>query len=997
MQSIQRRKLRETFGTRSLAAAAVGALALSSVALFPAMSPASADDAPTTLLSVDFEDGTAGTLQQSGAAGTVVDDGTGNKVYEIEHRTQSYDGLETPASLLTGLPDGTIVTVSMKAKLLPGTTDGESARWVEKPGYGWVSDNTALSSTSWSTITGTFTVDGGASGVTFYTGTGSDNTGDFGYELDDISVTSTAAAPATVQDDLEPIKDTLPFPIGAAVSSGELTGEKGKLLAKHFNQVTPENYMKPEAWYNADHSFVTENTEADDLMAYAQQNGMRVYGHNLVWHSQIPDWFFQHDDGTWLTNSDADKQILRDRLKQHIDDVAAYLSQDKFGKFGSSTNPLVSFDVVNEVVSDNAGDPDGLRQSHWYQVLGEEYIEDAFKDADAAFNTSTTNTDPAALAAGKRPIELFYNDYNTEQPSKRASAMALVQRLIADNVPIDGIGHQFHVTMSTPVSTLKDAIEAFQGIQTATGHELEQAVTELDVPTGTPVTTANQIDQGYYYKDVFDMLRSEYAQDPDIFSATVWGLTDDQSWRESSGAPLLFDQNLQAKPAYYGVTDQQLPAKQLSAIVFQQDASDVDAADAGATGNVEWSQLPLHAVGDNAGFQLRWADDHLTAYVSSTDASNDATDAASFTWGDGTSTATVNRDGTVTGDGVTAAVTSTATGWSAVVNLPTEALTTQSTPKFDVSVVDGAATEEWNTPGSLGTLQLVEPLSFTTIPEASTAPSIDGVKDAAWADASTVTTSKKISGADDGATAKVYQLWKGNDLYVLADVTDPTIDTSAADAYQQDSVEIFTDPGNAKNGSYRSDDAQMRISADNKTSFGAGDTDEAQQARLTSATSRTDHGYIVEARIDLKDGNAGLGAFEGLDYEVNDGTNGARTANFGWAEQTGNAYQTTSRWGVGELVAATGTGTGTGGTGHTNPGGGTTTPGTGASATPPTVLTPVQKAQAKVKTAKAAVKALKKKLKHAKGTKKAKLKKKLKKAEAKLKRAKKALAKAKKK
>jgi len=876
----------------------VGALALSSVALLPAMSPASAEDAPTTLLSVDFEDGSAGALQQSGAAGTVVDDGTGNKVYEIEHRTQSYDGLETPASLLTGLPAGTIVTVSMKAKLVPGTTDSESARWVEKPGYTWVSDNTPLSSTAWSTITGTFTVDGDPSGVTFYTGTGSDNAGDFGYELDDITVTSTAAAPATVQDDLEPIKDTLPFPIGAAVSSGELTGEKGKLLAKHFNQVTPENYMKPEAWYDSDHNFVTENSEADDLMTYAQQNDMRVYGHNLVWYQQTPDWFFQDADGNWLTNSDADKAIMLKRLDDHIDDVAAYLA-GKYGDFGSATNPLVSFDVVNEAVSDNVGDPDDLRQSHWYQILGPDYIKDAFEEANKEFNQVY------AAAGADRPVKLFYNDYNTEQAGKRDRVLELINNLISQDVPIDGIGHQFHVTMSTPVSSLQDAIEAFQGIKTADsagGHELLQAVTELDVPTGTPVTEANEIDQGYYYKSIFDMLRSEYAKDGDIFSATVWGLTDDQSWRASSGAPLLFDQNLQAKPAYYGVTDQELPAKQLSAIVFQQSSDDVDASSADPTGNVEWSQLPLHQVGDNAGFQLRWAPDHLTAYISSTDATNDATDAATFAWGDGTTTATVDRDGTVTGDGVTAKVSSTATGWSAVVDLPTGALDTTSTPKFDVSVTDGDTVTDWNTPGNLGNLQLVEPLSTTTVPEASVAPTIDGAKDPVWNEASSVTTSKLIQGSDTGTSAKVYQLWKGQYLYVLADVTDATPDSTSPNAYERDSVEIFTDPGNAKNGSYRADDAQMRIGANGDVSFGGGDTEAAQQARLQDAVSTTDHGYIVEARIDLKDGNTGIGAFEGLDYEVNDGAGGARVANYGWAEQTGAAYQTTSRWGVGELV-----------------------------------------------------------------------------------------------
>ncbi|AYG02535.1 endo-1,4-beta-xylanase [Gryllotalpicola protaetiae] len=853
-----------------------------------------------TIISSDFEsgdtDGWAARSDANGAATVAITDADGhNSAHSLEAsgRTDQGQGIGHDVTCL--LQPGQTYEVSGWVRFAAGQpTDNV---WLSLANtasgsttYTTLGQFSTVTNTGWTQVDQKFTMPASSDSAllyfeTDYQGGTTGNTSDLYF--DDLTVTK--PAPAVIQD-ITPIKDTLPFPVGAAVSDPEITGAPGQLLSKHFDQVTPENSMKPESWYDANGNFVTTNADADALMTYAQQNNMRVYGHNLVWYQQTPDWFFNVSptDSTPLTNSAADQAILRDRLDTHIKDVAQYLSS-KFGAFGSSTNPLVSFDVVNEAVSDNVGDPNDLRQSRWYQVLGPEYITDAFDDANKYFDETAANGGFAADGTN-RPIALFYNDYNTEQAGKRARVQELVNNLISAGVPVDGIGHQFHVTMSTPLSSLKDAIDGFNGITTATGHPLYQAITELDVPTGTPVTTANQIDQGYYYKGIFDMLRSEAASGASIFSATVWGLTDSQSWRASSGAPLLFDDNLQAKPAYYGVTDQDLPAKQLSAIVFQQSATDA------------WDQLPLHPIAQDgsSGFQLRWAADHLTAYVSATDATADATDQATFAWGDGTQTATVKRDGTVTGDGVTAQVTSTASGWSAVVTLPDTGLTSTSTPKFDVTVTDGTTTSDWNTPGSLGTLQLVEPLSFTTVPEASVAPAIDGTKDDVWSQASSVTTSKLISGSADGAKARVYQLWKDDYLYVLADVTDPTIDTSSPNAYEQDSVEIFTDLGNAKNGSYRADDAQMRISADNAVSFGAGDSEDAQQARLTSATSRTATGYIVEARIDLKD-TTGVGKFEGVDYEVNDGTAGARTANFGWAEQTGTAYQTTSRWGVAEL------------------------------------------------------------------------------------------------
>lgn len=1003
---------------------------------------------PQALLSVDFEDGGTGALTRSGAGGAVVALADGNHAYEVA-RTQSYDGLQTPAGLTSTLPVGTSVTVSMRVRLADGTVGSQHARWVAKPGYTWIGD-TAVDASGWTTVSGTFTTTADARDVTFYTGTGDESGAAFSYLVDDVTVTTAAtspggdgctypttsapvsstfedgstdgwvprddghgtatvavtdgghdsdhallvshrarqgqgvgydvtcvlrpgdryqfsgwvrfaagqpadevwlsvaattgtstaystlaqftdvtstgwthvtgtftmptadsallyletrylsdgsagntsdlllddlavtSAPAQVQD-VTPLKDTVDFPVGVAIDSRETSGAGAQLVAKHFDQVTPENFMKPEAWYDADHRFVTENAEADAVMDLAQKDHLRVYGHTLVWHSQTPAWFFEHDDGTPLTSDAADQAVLRDRMRTHIDSVARYLA-DRYGAFGSATNPLVAFDVVNEVVSDASDDPDGMRQSPWYRVLGESFVEDAFRVADEAFNHTY------AAAGATRPVTLFINDYNTEQGGKRARLLALVQRLVADGVPVDGVGHQFHVSTSTPVSSLRAALADFSGI-VSDGHPLYQAVTELDVPSGTPVTDAALVDQGYYYQQVFDLLREQQTS-AHLFSATVWGLTDSRSWRADQGAPLLFDDDYQVKDAYLGATDQPLPPRQRSAVVFRGDVP----LGSGATTSPVWARLPLHQVSDAAAFQLRWEPDHLTAYVTVSDATPDQGDGLAFTVGD--QVVTVPRTGA---DPAVATVTPTAGGYAAVVHLPLSGAAQGQTAAFDVRVTDGTATTGWSSGGTLGTLQLVEPLSSVAVPEARVAPEIDGVADGVWAGAPSVTTGTQVSGTG-GASADVRTLWRGSTLYVLADVTDPTVDLTASDPWSQDSVELFVDPGNAKNGSYRPEDTQIRISADNVLSFGTGD-EAAQRARVASATARTDHGYLVEAAVDLL-GNGGTGAFEGFDVQVNDATAGSRTAIRTWADPTGNGYRSTSRWGVAELVAA---------------------------------------------------------------------------------------------
>ncbi|MBX6722400.1 MAG: endo-1,4-beta-xylanase, partial [Dactylosporangium sp.] len=435
------------------------------------------------------------------------------------------------------------------------------------------------------------------------------NTSDF--YVDDIVL---EIPPPPVVQDITPIKDTVDFPIGVAIDSRETTGSPSELLLRHFDRFTPENHMKPEAWYDADRNF-RPHSEAVALMDYAVANNLRVYGHVLVWHSQVPVWFFQDDEGNPLTNSPADQQILRDRLRTHIFNVAEWLATE-YGEFGGG-NPVAAFDVVNEVVSDGTTDPGGLRQSEWYRILGEEFIDLAFQYADEAFNQEY------AADGADRPVKLFINDYNTEVGDKQERYRALVDRLLARGVPLDGVGHQFHLSLNTPISALAAALDRFADLD----DRVVQAVTELDVTVGTPVTQARLIEQGHYYRDAFALFRDYHAAHGNLFSVTVWGLTDNRSWR-STQAPLVFDAGLQAKPAYYGITDpSQLPPLERSAIVF----GGTVALDANAFTAIEWRQLrPIPMLNEVGSFNLRWVDSHLT--VLATVASDDA-DALQFEYG----------------------------------------------------------------------------------------------------------------------------------------------------------------------------------------------------------------------------------------------------------------------------------------------------------------------------------------------------------------------------
>ncbi|KQX05616.1 MULTISPECIES: endo-1,4-beta-xylanase [unclassified Leifsonia] len=834
--------------------------------------------AATTTLSTDFEDGLDGWAPRDSGSGAPTVEIVGDPVHggaasaRLGDRTSQGSGIGHDVAGI--LEAGVTYDVSAWVRFAAGqpadavwlslarTVDGSTS-------YSTLAQFTGVTNSGWTQVKATFQMGAFDSGLLYfetdYNGT---NTSELYF--DDITIGT--PPPSQVQD-LTPLKDTVDFPVGVAIDSRETSGSASELLLRHADQVTSENYMKPEAWYDADRAFRI-NPEATAIMDYAQQNGLHVYGHTLVWHSQTPDWFFQDDTGRALTNSAADQQILKDRMRAHIDAVAKNLS-DSYGAFGSDTNPLYAFDVVNEVVSDAADTSDGLRDSRWHQVLGEQFIDLAFQYANEAFN------DTYAAEGASHPVTLFINDYNTEQSGKQQRLHALVERLLERGVPVDGVGHQFHVSLSMPVAALADAIDAFEDLG------VRQAVTELDVTTGTPVSQANLIEQGYYYRDAFRAFR-ERADD--LFSVTVWGLTDGRSWRSGSGAPLLFDDALQAKPAYFGAVDGELPARLRTANVFRGDVP----IDADAVGATEWRKLPLHTIDENSAFQLRWEPDHLTAYVSVDDATVQDSDAVGFAYGD--ATVTVARSGAAG-----AAVTERSGGYDLVVTLPLATPVAEGdTIDLDVNVTDGDTMSAWNTPGSRGTLTLLEPLSYLEIPEAPAAPAIDGSVDEVWATGASVSTDKQVQGTAT-ASANVHTLWRGNTLYVLAEVADPVVDVSGSDPWIQDSVEFYVDPGNVKNGSYRYDDTQIRISADNVVSFGTGD-EAFQRARVQSATARVDGGYVVEAAISLLE-SGGLDTFQGVDFQVNDAQDGARLGIRNWADPSGAGYQSTARWGVGRLVA----------------------------------------------------------------------------------------------
>ncbi|HEU4328991.1 MAG TPA: endo-1,4-beta-xylanase [Roseiflexaceae bacterium] len=269
-----------------------------------------------------------------------------------------------------------------------------------------------------------------------------------------------------------------------------------------FNFLTPENAMKWDATEPSQNNFTFG--QADQHVSFAQTNGMKIHGHTLVWHAQLPDWVAY---GSWNSTT------LTNVMYNHIDRVVNHWADGQ----------IFAWDVVNEAFNEN-----GTRRSSVFQnVIGNSFIELAFRRARAA--------DPVT--------KLIYNDYNVETVNAKSTAM---YNMVADfkrrGVPIDGVGLQMHLSGNGI-----DYNSLAQNMQRFAALGVEVYITEMDVGISS-TTQANLQAQANVYSNVLARCKAQ----PACKAFQVWGIPDKYSWRTGENA-LIFDNNYNAKPAYYAL------------------------------------------------------------------------------------------------------------------------------------------------------------------------------------------------------------------------------------------------------------------------------------------------------------------------------------------------------------------------------------------------------------------------------------------------------------
>jgi endo-1,4-beta-xylanase len=328
------------------------------------------------------------------------------------------------------------------------------------------------------------------------------------------------------------------FKIGTAIGSDILERNDqalAALVAREFNAITPENCLKWERIRTADEGWNFK--EGDKFVEFGLQHKMVIVGHTLAWHSQIPDSVFKNEKGDFIS---ADQ--LKQKMTHHIGTLV-----------GRYKGKIAAWDAVNEAIDDGLGNR--MRKSHYFNIMGEEFIYHAFHVAHEA--------DPQA--------HLIYNDYNIEQGRKNDACLELLKRMQKKGVPVGGVGIQAHWSLHGPSP---EKIE--QSILDFAELGLRVHLTELDIDV-LPQVWSLPVDTRFDYtperdpyknglpKEIEESLANRWEsifkvlikQREHIDRVTTWGVSDDVSWlndfpiKGRTDYPLLFDRKRTPREAYF--------------------------------------------------------------------------------------------------------------------------------------------------------------------------------------------------------------------------------------------------------------------------------------------------------------------------------------------------------------------------------------------------------------------------------------------------------------
>ena len=343
------------------------------------------------------------------------------------------------------------------------------------------------------------------------------------------------------------------FKVGACISYNQVGSKSyNRMLTGDFNTTTATNEFKAYSLLNQQKSIaagvpVMNYAQADAIAKLAQENGIGIRGHVLVWDAYMSDWFFR--EGFKSDGLPVSKEVLQERLGYYIDQVVTHFETEFPGV-------VYCWDVVNEAVADDVGErvPDNefhIRKTRsgsinmFNAILGPDYVKFAFQCARKTVNK--VNPD----------IKLFYNDYNTFYQDKRDAIIRMIKYLNAEEKLCDGVGMQGYIggygqqagcMNSNDLTLIKTAIKMYSDLG------IEVQLTEVAVRN---YDKEKMSIHARFYGNLFRTVISAIDEGANFTGFTIWGISDnptmpksDYSYKMNGPYCGLFGQYLEIKDSY---------------------------------------------------------------------------------------------------------------------------------------------------------------------------------------------------------------------------------------------------------------------------------------------------------------------------------------------------------------------------------------------------------------------------------------------------------------
>lgn len=312
-------------------------------------------------------------------------------------------------------------------------------------------------------------------------------------------------------------------------------------IKSHYNSITLENEMKPDAMLGGSPSLIRQETARewgyyipssmqetyvpkinfdtiDQVLKICYENGIGVRAHTLIWHSQTPDWFFRVGYST--NYGYVSESQMNNRMEYYIKSVMNHVYTSKYGSV------VYTWDVVNEYLH--------ATPSGWSKIYGNcgnrpAFVKRAFQYAyDCLAYFKLTNS-----------VSLMYNDFNTYMEVD--DIITMIRYINAEKKICNGVGMQSHLGTTFPsVSYYTAALQAFVNA----GFEVQ--ITELDATNKSDTDLAN-----YLYELMKNVLKIKKSGGK-ITGLTWWGISDQVTWIKGE-RPLIFSSLNVPKSAYYSV------------------------------------------------------------------------------------------------------------------------------------------------------------------------------------------------------------------------------------------------------------------------------------------------------------------------------------------------------------------------------------------------------------------------------------------------------------